>query len=667
MTTRRAQRRCTGHIADEIRWSLLSFSSQWTPIKLKLSGNGFGSSVRSAKRHSPLRVCAKVQAMDYTVLKAVCSELSTTWTPAKMEKIVQPDRFTLLIAIRTLEESGWLRLCWNPACAHVSVGDPPGGAPSIAEAFSFGEQLRHLLKGLAIIEVRIPQELERVIELRLGARPSDPPSKHLFVEIMGRYSNVFLTNADMGVLACAYQVGSKMTSVRMVQVGGTYRMPPAAQGSFPSISMGMAEWKLITRATQEDKLQNSLIQAFRGVGPGLAVELISRSGLSPSMDPAAMTEDEWFSLHVVWLDWLRVLEESTFKPGLVRSTGSYSVLGGDGPYILSTDQDSEDAATGILAMLDDYYTRVYETEKFQQLRQQLVAKVSAATKKAQSKVNLFEDQIKASMEYSKISKMADLLMANLHVCEPGALSITLPDFETEEPTTIALDPRQTALVTAQKLYKRSQKLKKSEKAVAPLLAEARDELTYLSQVEVSLQQLDRYTRSTDLRSLEEVRDELVEGAYLKPIIAGTPPPSSKRKKKSSPLDNFAANMRRFTSPSGYEVLVGRNNRQNDVLANRVATEYDLWFHARNIPGSHTVLRVPPGQTATDEDLQFSADLAAYFSKARGSGKVPVSYTSPKYLQKLKGGKPGMVKVEKETVLLGRASDSPEGRQLLATA
>lgn len=584
-----------------------------------------------------------------------------------MEKIVQPDRFTLLIAIRTLEESGWLRLCWNPACAHVSVGDPPGGAPSIAEAFSFGEQLRHLLKGLAIIEVRIPQELERVIELRLGARPSDPPSKHLFVEIMGRYSNVFLTNADMGVLACAYQVGSKMTSVRMVQVGGTYRMPPAAQGSFPSISMGMAEWKLITRATQEDKLQNSLIQAFRGVGPGLAVELISRSGLSPSMDPAAMTEDEWFSLHVVWLDWLRVLEESTFKPGLVRSTGSYSVLGGDGPYILSTDQDSEDAATGILAMLDDYYTRVYETEKFQQLRQQLVAKVSAATKKAQSKVNLFEDQIKASMEYSKISKMADLLMANLHVCEPGALSITLPDFETEEPTTIALDPRQTALVTAQKLYKRSQKLKKSEKAVAPLLAEARDELTYLSQVEVSLQQLDRYTRSTDLRSLEEVRDELVEGAYLKPIIAGTPPPSSKRKKKSSPLDNFAANMRRFTSPSGYEVLVGRNNRQNDVLANRVATEYDLWFHARNIPGSHTVLRVPPGQTATDEDLQFSADLAAYFSKARGSGKVPVSYTSPKYLQKLKGGKPGMVKVEKETVLLGRASDSPEGRQLLATA
>lgn len=101
----------------------------------------------------PLCIALPVQAMDYTVIKAVCTELSTKLTPAKIEKIVQADRFTLLIGIRTVEQSGWLRLCWNPACAHISVGDPPDGVPSIAEAFSFGEQLRYLLKGLAIIEV----------------------------------------------------------------------------------------------------------------------------------------------------------------------------------------------------------------------------------------------------------------------------------------------------------------------------------------------------------------------------------------------------------------------------------------------------------------------------------------------------------------------------------
>lgn len=94
--------------------------------------------------------------MDFTVVKAVCTELSSKWAPAKIEKIVQADRFTLLIGVRTVEQSGWLRVCWNPACAHISVGDMADGVPSAADAFSFGEQLRYLLKGLAIIEVRQP-------------------------------------------------------------------------------------------------------------------------------------------------------------------------------------------------------------------------------------------------------------------------------------------------------------------------------------------------------------------------------------------------------------------------------------------------------------------------------------------------------------------------------
>lgn len=123
------------------------------------------------------------------------------------------------------------------------------------------------------------------------------------------------------------------------------------------------------------------------------------------------------------------MKESTFKPGLLRTTGSYSVLGGDSPYIPSTKQGSETGAVSVIAMLDDYYTTVYETEKFQQLRQQLVAKVSAAIKKVQSKVKLYEDQIKASVGYGTIAKMADLLMANLHLCEPGAASVTVSFFQ----------------------------------------------------------------------------------------------------------------------------------------------------------------------------------------------------------------------------------------------
>jgi predicted ribosome quality control (RQC) complex YloA/Tae2 family protein len=136
------------------------------------------------------------------------------------------------------------------------------------------------------------------------------------------------------------------------------------------------------------------------------------------------------------------------------------------------------------------------------------------------KVKLYEDQIKASNGYAAISYTADLLMANLHISQPGASAVQLADFETGEPVTVALDPLQTALTTAQKLYKRSQKLRRSEKAVAPLLANANEELSYLCQVEVSLQQLEEYGSPLDLKSLQEVRDELIEGGYLKVPVSG---------------------------------------------------------------------------------------------------------------------------------------------------
>ncbi|KAH9560313.1 hypothetical protein CY35_06G099100 [Sphagnum magellanicum] len=588
------------------------FSLSWSAYNngfrrrlLEPPASAVGNKQRVWRRELGFRVFAKVQAMDYTTIKAACTELSSSWVPAKIEKIVQSDRFTLGMAIRTMERSSWLKICWNPACAHISVGDTlSGNDVSVSDNFSFGEQLRYLLRGLAILEVRLPEEWERVVELTLGVRPSEPPSKHIFIEIMGRYSNVFLTNADMGVLACAFQVGAKMTSVRMVQVGGKYQMPPAAQGSPPSNFTGMLEWRSIVCSTLEEKLIDSLVQAFQGVGPGLATELMVQAGLDANSVVSKIPEDGWVSLHKAWLGWLTTLRESTFAPGT--------------------------------------------------LRQQLVGKVGAAVKKAQAKVKLYEDQIKASNGYAAISYTADLLMANLHVSQPGASSVQLPDFETGEPVTVALDPLQTALTTAQKLYKRSQKLRRSEKAVAPLLANANEELSYLRQVEVSLQQLEEYGSPLDLKSLQEVRDELIEGGYLKVPVSGCPPSTNKqKKKKQSAPENLTGNMRHFTSPSGFEVLVGRNNRQNDVLTNRVATDYDLWFHARNTPGCHLLLRVPPGQVPLDADLQFSADLAAYFSKARGSGKVEVSYTNPKYLQKVKGSKPGMVKVEKEMVIIGQ--------------
>jgi predicted ribosome quality control (RQC) complex YloA/Tae2 family protein len=236
-------------------------------------------------------------------------------------------------------------------------------------------------------------------------------------------------------------------------------------------------------------------------------------------------------------------------------------------------------------------------------------------------------------------------MAHLHEWQPGMSAITLSDFETGEPVTIALDPAKTGVQNAQQLYKKYQKLDRSRSAIEPLLAAAREELAYLEQVEEALSEFDHYSGIDDLSALEEIRDELVQEGYLAD-------PGYQRA-ASDPGEGF----RKFTTPSGYELWIGRNNAQNDRLSFRLATAYDLWFHAQEIPGSHVLLRMPPGTVPDRTDLQYAADLAARYSRARQADQVPVIYTEPRHLYKPKGAKPGLVVYKHERVIWGEPNRS----------
>jgi predicted ribosome quality control (RQC) complex YloA/Tae2 family protein len=214
----------------------------------------------------------------------------------------------------------------------------------------------------------------------------------------------------------------------------------------------------------------------------------------------------------------------------------------------------------------------------------------------------------------------------------------LPDFETGELVTIPLNPEKNAVQNAQGYYKRHQKLKRARLAVEPLLVETDQEIHYLQQVEATLKQLEGYQQAEDLQTLKEIQEELIEQGY---IIPQRERPSSQQ---AEPIIYY--------TPNGYEVLVGRNNRQNDQLTFRTAVDYDLWFHSQEIPGSHVLLRLPPGAVPDEKDLQFVANVAAYYSRARESQQVPVVYTKPKHVYKPKGAKPGMALYDHETVIWG---------------
>ncbi|MBD2020522.1 NFACT family protein, partial [Leptolyngbya sp. FACHB-36] len=253
------------------------------------------------------------------------------------------------------------------------------------------------------------------------------------------------------------------------------------------------------------------------------------------------------------------------------------------------------------------------------------------------------------------------LMAHLHEWQPGMTTIVLSDFATDQPVTIPLEPEKNAVQNAQLLYKRHQKLKRARSAVEPLLTEVDNEIHYLEQVEAAIAQIVNYQTADDLDALKEIREELIQQHYLDDPEYRTP----------TQQDDAASQPHRFTTPNGLDVLVGRNNRQNDRLTFRTAGDYDLWFHTQEIPGSHVLLRLEPGTLPESTDLEFAADLAAYYSRARQSDQVPVVYTEPKHVYKPKGAKPGMTVYKHERVLWGQprrvADRSPRsnGRDLSA--
>ncbi len=301
--------------------------------------------------------------------------------------------------------------------------------------------------------------------------------------------------------------------------------------------------------------------------------------------------------------------------------------------------------TSIQELIDRYYTNHLNYQEFTQLKHRLEQKVIHLLGKLQTRAEGFRNRLNQSDQAEVYRERADLLMAHLHQWQPGMKAIVLSDFATGESVTIPLEPEKNAVQNAQALYKQHQKLKRARNAVEPLLAEAEAEIQYLEQVEVALKELADYSTSEDLKALEEIQDELIQQNYLEDV--------GYRIRSSSNRDDDASQPYRYHTPQGLEVLVGRNNRQNDQLTFRMAGDYDLWFHTQEIPGSHVLLRLPPGIVPDDDDLQFVADLAAFHSRARQSDQVPVIYTEPKYVFKPKGAKPGMIIYKHERVIWGQ--------------
>jgi predicted ribosome quality control (RQC) complex YloA/Tae2 family protein len=576
-----------------------------------------------------------VQPVDYTTLIAACAELRADWLPARLEQVYQRDRFTVALALRTLNQRGWLTLSWHPQAARIGIGDPPPRSP---DTFTFSQQLRHQLQNLALTAIEPIAPWERVIDLQFARRPGEPAVWHLYVEIMGKYSNVILVNAEQTVITAAHQVSAQQSSIRPIQTGQPYETPPAPTQSIPTLDEPFEHWHE-RLSLIPGPLGRTFIKHYRGLSTALVHTLVQRSHLSSEQSTDGLEIADWQRLFTGWQEWLQALNKQRFQPEWTSQ--GYSVLGWGGIA----------AEDSVQTLLNRYYTDRLGYQDFQQLYHQLQQKLTVLLSKLQQKASLFQTRLQDSEQADLWREFADLLMAHLHEWKPGLTTITLQDFTTHQPITIPLEPEKNAVQNAQALYKRHQKLKRSRAAIMPLLEQVQTEILYLSQVETALAQLETYKQIADLWTLQEIRDELVQQGYLAdPSYTPRNATGKSRAITDEQLDQSRPYL--YRSPSDFEVLVGRNNRQNDALTFRVAGDYDLWFHTQEIPGSHVLLRLRPGSVPEESDIQFAADLAAYYSRGRQSDQVPVVYTESRYVFKPKGAKPGMSVYQKERVHWG---------------
>ncbi|BAW95276.1 fibronectin-binding protein A [[Synechococcus] sp. NIES-970] len=581
----------------------------------------------------------KIQAVDYTTLVAVVTELQQDWVPARLEQVYQYDKQTLCLALRTLEKREWLWLSWHPQAARLHLGDRP---PRDPDTFTFSDQLRHLIKGSALLGIALIQPWERVVDFQFGDRPGEPPQWHLYVEIMGKHSNVILANADQQIVTTAQQISGDRSAVRPVQTGQPYEFPPALTKTAPSLTESPERWQERI-ALLPKPLKKQILENYRGVSPMLLAGMIQAAQLNPEQTTDGLTPNNWQSLFQQWQRWLTCLEQRQFC--FTAQGDQYQVI----PW-----ETNEPPCLPLQQSLNTYYQSRLNQQNFQQLHHQLQQKVTGLLDKLGQKAKLFKNRLTESTEAEQYRQWGDLMMTYLHEWQPGLREIALTDFVSGALVKIPLQPDKNAVQNAQAFYKQHQKLKRASQIVQPLLAEVVGEIHYLEQIEASLGQIASYQEAIDLEALQEIQGELIQGGYLK-----TNREPSAKKEVSKPHI--------YSTPGGAELWIGRNNQQNDHLTFRVANDYDLWFHSQEIPGSHVLLRLEPGTVPDAAELQWAADFAAYYSRASQSEQVPIVYTKPKNVYKPKGTKPGMCIYKQETILWGQPQRAKQAIAQLKTA
>lgn len=561
-------------------------------------------------------------SFDVLVAQAVALELQEL-VGARVERLIQPSAEEVALSLFGPRGKAIVFFSANAAHARLHlVKSPPDGSCTLP----FCLALRRHLEGARLRGVFLPP-LERVITLHFKGPPiRGERDYHLIAEIMGRHSNLVLVEPASGLIIDGLKRYSHAVSrYREVLPGQPYLPPPVNPNKADPLTLREEDLGAVLLAAGEEKtLEKSLIQSLVGFGPQLAREVIARAGLEPDLAVEFCGSRELAKLWLALAEIREIVRSGRFRPTLVVDHGravTYAAI--------ELKQYQGLTQLGFPSMslaIEKFYEERLAQEKWLAEKNRLAQLVEAQRKRWLKKMELQREALAKAEEAERYRLVGEVITANLHRLSRGARVLEAPNpYNPEEVLRVELDPALSPADNAQLQFKKYRKAKAQAEQASAQLALAQEELAYWESVGESLE------RAETLADLAEIDEELK--AQL-----GTTEGKPKRSRTKQPLPSPL----KFTSPDGYTVLVGKNNRQNDYLTTRLARPEDLWLHAKGIPGAHVLVRNPTGDPIPPQTLEYAAGLAAFYSQARLDSLVPVDYTLAKYVYKGKGAKPGMV-------------------------
>ncbi len=558
-------------------------------------------------------------ALDGLLIHFLRQELSDALVGGRVDKIHQPAREDVTIQLRT--RAGQRRLLLSAGAASPRAHLTAQTAENPKTPPMFCQLLRKHIGNGRLAAIRQP-DLERVLYFDFEAvnEIGDKELLTLACEMMGRRSNLILIR-DGQVIDAVKRVGRDMSSVRPVLPGMDYRMPPpqdklSALSSFEEIAKRL-------QSLPEKRLPDALLGGVQGLSPLLCREIAGYVTRGADHSQKELSGEEWDRLRFFLHELQRRVEEGTpeYTAVLDAKTGkpveySFLPLRQYGAACLSRTFGSASE------LLDFFYDERDRQDRMRQRSHDLLRLLVQTTERVSRRMAAQREELAATADRQTYRLYGELIQAQLYDLQKGQSSAELYNYYDNTTVTVPLRPQDTPVENAQWYFKQYRKACAAEEKLTSLLAESEQELSYLDSV------FDAVSRTTGESELLEIREELSEQGYLKHYKN-----KNKMLRPRPPLS--------YRSSDGFLILCGRNNKQNDELTLRRARGSDIWLHVQKASGSHVIV-VTEGKTPPDRTLTEAAELAAYHSKARESGQVPVDYTEVRNVKKPNGARPGMV-------------------------